>query len=601
MKHIQVYDLNMKRVAILENAYKISYTKEVNNLWTCSFKLPLDDPKREEVTVKRFIELWDHDKRIGMFIVNPKKTVKNNSDRSITYNCEHVLGTLHSDVLFRYHQFTNYATKDVLQGLIDMQETKHWRLGTVEFTRYFHYAWENEDSLLNAIISVPKPFNESYLWTWDDTVYPFVLNLVRPDDELVDEIRYKKNLKGIEKDEDPTNIVNRIYPLGYGEGVNQLGIEKVNNGIPYLEDAASIAKYGIHKRVWVDKRFEDAASLKASAQGILDKYKEPLTTVAVDAIDYELIDPYKLVKYDVAKIVRVKDEDTDTNIDLRIMKLSKSDIYGTPDDIQFELGNVREDIGMTITDLQKKQLVNETYSQGATNIDSYTFNDNCDSLYPAVIEFPFPEDMIHVNQSTLRIKTSKFRAYSKAIEAGGSVIQSSTTEDGGAYVSSSSTAAGGGTTETTEEQIFGLLQISTQEPDPYTDISIHRHQVIFTDQFDHKHMITLQPHIHNFSMNIPSHKHNFSITIPSHTHGIQYGIWEYEELPSSLTVKIDGQEVAFDGLDGEIDITNYLRKDSEGKITRDYHTIEVLPDDLARINLIVTNRFFVQSRIGGNY
>jgi phage minor structural protein len=601
VKHIQVYDVNMKRVAILHNAYKIAYTKETNNLWTCSFKLPLDDPKREEVTAKRFIELWDHDKYIGKFIINPKRTIKNDSDRSITYNCEHVLGTLHSDVLFRYHQFTNYTTRDVLQALINLQEVKHWKLGTVEFTRYFHYSWENEDSLLNAIISVPKPFDESYLWTWDDTVYPFVLNLIRPDDELVDEIRYRKNLKGIEKDEDPTNLCNRIYPLGYGEGVNQLGIESVNNGIPYLEDAASIAKYGIHKRVWVDKRFEDAASLKASAQGILDKYKEPLTTVAVDAIDYELIDPYKLVKYDVAKIVRVKDEDTDTNIDLRIMKLSKSDIYGTPDDIQFELGNVREDIGMTITDLQKKQLVNETYSQGATNIDSYTFNDNCDSLYPAVIEFPFPEDMIHVNQSTLRIKTSKFRAYSKAIEAGGSVIQSSTTEDGGAYVSSSSTAAGGGTTETTEEQIFGLLQISTQEPDPYTDISIHRHQVIFTDQFDHKHMITLQPHIHNFSMNIPSHKHNFSITIPSHTHGIQYGIWEYEELPSSLTVKIDGQEVAFDGLDGEIDITNYLRKDSEGKITRDYHTIEVLPDDLARINLIVTNRFFVQSRIGGNY
>ncbi|WP_179862906.1 hypothetical protein [Bacillus thuringiensis] len=40
-------------------------------------------------------------------------------------------------------------------------------------------------------------------------------------DKKVDEIRYGKNLKGIEKDEDPYGIVNCIFPLGYGEGVNQ--------------------------------------------------------------------------------------------------------------------------------------------------------------------------------------------------------------------------------------------------------------------------------------------------------------------------------------------------------------------------------------------
>lgn len=199
MKHLRIYDIKMNLVAILENAYKIGYEKETNNLWTFSFSLPLDDPKRFEVKPKYFIELYDHDKYIGKFIVNPKKTVKNESDQSITYNCEHVLSTFHSDVLFRYHQKTNWTTKDVLQYLIDQQEIKHWKLGTVAFTKYFEYAWENEDSLLNALISVPKPFNESYLWTWDDTKYPFTLNLVRATDEKIDIIRYGKNLKGIEK------------------------------------------------------------------------------------------------------------------------------------------------------------------------------------------------------------------------------------------------------------------------------------------------------------------------------------------------------------------------------------------------------------------
>ncbi|MCG3056714.1 hypothetical protein KZ287_31610, partial [Escherichia coli] len=85
--------------------------------------------------------------------------------------------------------------------------------------------------------------------------------------------------------------------------------------------------------------------LKESAQALLDKNKHPQVTVALDCIDYELIDPYKVTKYDIGKILEIYDEDTDTNMDLRIMKITKSDVYGSPSDIQFEIGNVRADIG----------------------------------------------------------------------------------------------------------------------------------------------------------------------------------------------------------------------------------------------------------------
>ncbi|MDM5155839.1 phage tail spike protein [Bacillus sp. DX1.1] len=578
MRHIKVYDINMNLVAILENAYKIGYVKETNNLWTCSFSLPLNDPKRFEVKPKRFIELYDHDKYIGKFIVNPKKTVKNESDNSITYNCEHVLSTFHSDVLFRYHQLTNWTTRDVLEYLFNQQEIKHWKLGVVEFTRYFHYAWENEDSLLNALISVPKPFNESYLWTWDDTQYPFTLNLVRPTDEKVDIIRYGKNLKGIEKDEDPTGLITRIYPLGYGEGVNQLGIEKVNGGVPYLQAEQSIIdEYGIHKRIWVDRRFEDAPSLKASGGGLLDKYKKPQVTVSVDCIDYELIDPYKLVRYDVSKIVGVYDEDTDTNVDLRIMKITKPDIYGDPSNIQLEIGNVRDDIGTTITDLQKKQLVNETYSQGSTNIDSHDYNDNCDPENPAVIRFYLPDDLVNINSLILTYQTEEFRAYSKATRGGGATVQS--TSAGGAVVDSTSagggvvnsTSSGGGSTQTSSSGGGSTQTSSAGGGGSYTSeagggsVSTssgggnHRHMMFgfqttigdnpagmpyrnfisavnngggavgsaiptgdesdlwtYTASGDHSHSVSVPAHKHQ--VNVPSHSH--SVNIPSHTHNV---------------------------------------------------------------------------------
>ncbi|EEK75208.1 Phage minor structural protein [Bacillus mycoides] len=560
-------------------------------------------------------------------------------------------------MLFRYHQLTNWTTRDVLQYLINQQETKHWKLGTVEFTRYFHYAWENEDSLLNALVSVPKPFNESYLWTWDDTNYPFTLNLVRATDEKVDVIRYGKNLKGIEKDEDPTGLITRIYPLGYGEGVNQLGIEKVNGGVPYLQAEQSIIdQYGIHKRIWADRRFEDAESLKASGGGLLAQYKKPITTVSVDCIDYELIDPYKLVKYDISKIVGVYDQDTDTNDDLRIMKITKADIYGDPSNIQFEIGNVRDDIGTTITDLQKKQLVNDTYSQGSTNIDSRDYQDNCDPEHPAVIRFQIPNDVMNVNELILTFETLRFRAYERAIKGGGAVVASTSagganvgsTSSGGATVGStssggatvSSTSAGGGTVRASSgggdhvHKMFHGGGIMPAEPttiglytafsDPgrntaasfyakgtgssfYTHGSSgeHTHNITLPDHShsisipNHSHSISIPNHTHDIS--IPNHKHD--ITLPDHTHEIEYGIFEFNETPSNITITVDGNVVPFTSTSGQdIDLEPYIAKGSDGKFQRGrYVEIKITPNKLARINATVTGRLFIQSRKGGTF
>ena len=80
----------------------------------------------------------------------------------------------------------------------------------------------------------------------------------------------------------PQNIVTRLYPLGYGEGVNQLGIGSVNSGVPYLQSPKTITdKYGIIERVWIDRRYEDPASLKAAAEAMLQEIQEPAVSYSV--------------------------------------------------------------------------------------------------------------------------------------------------------------------------------------------------------------------------------------------------------------------------------------------------------------------------------
>lgn len=633
--HPQIFNLQNELIAVLQNAFKIGYTKIKNNLWTCQFTMPLNDKKNDFIKPKHFIDLYDHDKYIGKFIVNPKRTFKSVESNEITYECEHVLSLLHSDVLFGYHQYSNYPTDVVLNGLMDSQEVKHWRLGQLDFNRYFHYGWENEDSLLNAIMSIPKPFNEPYIWTWDDTEYPFTLNLVHPNDTLKGTIVAGKNLRGIEINEDPTNIVTRIYPLGAGEGINQLNISEINDGVVYLEDATAIEKYGLHKRIWVDSRFEDVESLKASGQAILDKFKQPIRSVSIDAIDYSRIDPYELSNYDVGDVLLIYDEDTGTDEEIQLEKIDKSDIYGMPYDMKLELGSVVGDITTTFADLEKKQLVNDTYSQGATNIDSRDFMANCDVNYPAIIRFPIPEDVVNINEMVLTFETLHYRAYSKAVQGGGAIAKSTAagggtvTSTGGGGGVATSTQGGGGVISSTGAGGSSVVSSSAENYRPGPDG--HNHNILdgtylalsdgssrlFQRSGQHEHTIQVPNHTHSLNLpnhthdlTLPNHTHNLSIpdhshqiTLPDHTHEIEYGIFESPALPSAVTIKVDGVAIPHTETYGDhIDLVPYLEKETSGRIARGrYAEIIIRPNGLALINATVSSRLFIQSRIGGTF
>ena len=639
-RYPEVYDLDGKLIAILEKAYKIGYDLIKNQLWTASFTLPIDDPKLVHVQPKYHIDIYDYDRRIGRFIVNPKMTTKNESTREVTFELEHVWSLLHSDILFGYHQYSNFPTQIVLRGLLNQQEIKHWRLGTCEINRFFHYAWENEDSLLNALRSVTEPFDEPFIWAWNDSTYPYTLHLVKPSTVIKDVVVYGKNLKGITLTEDPTNIITRIYPLGSGEGVNQLTIKEVNNGVPYLEDTEARNRYGLHKRVWVDSRFEDAVSLKASAQAFLDKYGKPLRSFAIDVRDYTLneraLKAAAFQTFTVGDVLMVHDLDTSISEQQRVEKYSKPDVYGAPQDLKLELGNLIADITTTTTDLQKKQLVNETYSQGSTNIDSRDFQDNCDSNYPAVIRFPIPNDVVNINEMKLTFEATKYRAYSKAIEGGGALVKSTASGGGGATTSSSgggvskSTLSGGGSAQTSSSggsHRHLMFEYAYDRSSPSLPLGGYaaasnptRNELRFVEfngypsdlytagaSDAHNHSVTIPNHTHNFE--IPNHthaltlsNHTHEITLPNHTHAIEHGIFEYNTLPTSVQITVDGTVIPHSEIKGEeIDLIPYLQK-VDGKISRGrYAEIKIKPNNLARINATVTSRLFIQSRIGGNF
>lgn len=539
----------------------------------------------------------------------------------------HVLATLLDDVLFKYHQIGNIGvgTTTVLRYILDRQLDKKWQLGVCNFDRRFEYKWENEN-LLAALFSIPQCFNEGYRWEFDTTGSVWRISLKRLSNEVKADVTYKKNMTEIQKEVDPTTVVTRLYCLGYGEGDNQLGIESVNNGIPYLESNGQTTTYGIKSSILVDKRFESPETLKAYGQALLNQLKYPYKSYTTKAVDLYRKDNKKYSKFFPGDIVRIMDKEDDIIEDLPIIKVSKSDITGNPGDIEIEIANKTRDVAGSISELADRARINEVYAQGATNQMIIPYADNADNANPAVMRIYIPGTMARINKCILNYQLEAFRAYSKAIGGGGASVTStnsgggsatSTSSGGGSY---SSTDSGGGdyaTTSTEREEIYitdyipgGTPYIDQTESVEVGESGYHSHGIPThthaTDVEGHYHDVRVASHKHDFqvkdhshNVNIPNHQH--SISLPSHIHELQFGIYR-GTTANSVTIKVDGKNIPQTSPGQDIDIVGYLATDSGGRINRNtWHTIEIIPNALTRIVANVFMQIFTNSRGGGDY
>lgn len=227
----------------------------------------------------------------------------------------------------------------------------------------------------------------------------------------------------------------------------------------------------------------------------------------------------------------------------------------------------------------------------------------------------------------------EWRLYERATKAGGALLKttksgggvSTTTASGGGSTITSS--AGGGTTVTSSaggnhRHLMFTYDGSTGSKEPisnfgkfyaagdsggqssalvtmpgavgnlYTKESSGNHNHSITVE-NHQHSVTIKPHTH--SLEIESHSHD--LELPPHTHDLEYGIFQYDKMPTKHTIKVDGKVIPITSLSGDnIDIVPYLSKDEDGKVLRGWHTLEITPNDLARVTAVVTTQFFIQSR-----
>ena len=615
---LEIFDKNRRRIAIAENAYDVSEDQKINALWYLFFSLPFDDSKNAYCQPFNYVRCDDGE----LYRIMPAATTIDETG-GIAYQCEHVLATLLDNVLFGYHVVGNLGvyTADCINYVLDHQLTKNWILYECEFARQFEYGWEQE-TLLSALFSIASPLS-GYMWETDTSVYPWRLSLrnlgARTKPELY--IRYAWNMLSFEENRDPQQVCTRLYPLGYGEGVNQLNISSINNGVPYIQSPqAYIEKYGIVERIWIDRRYEDVESLKSAAEVMLAELQEPVRQFTIGFAELDSSD------YNVARIgkrMRVEHPDTGEKIDTYItgIKYTRGDITTSA----ITVANRSTDIASSVADMADRQRIEQAYAQGATQLYAQSLQANCDSKNGAIINFYIPPDMRVINKIEAKIRVGSFRAYSKATDTEDAHTSTSTSGGG----STQASASGGGSTQTTtagggQTSSATALESSNVLPNQTTGQAVHNHGIpteyrlavvdsqnnitggvdwVPSGAHTHpEHTHTVQDHSH--SVTIPSHRHNVTIpahshdvTIPAHGHEITPGIYFYGN-PKRFDVYVNNRlRASVEKVDEELDLTPYLVDEDSKLIPRgQWLSVEIRPDDLAYASIDLYVQGFVQSR-----
>lgn len=626
---VNIFDRSRKKTAVLQNAYSIKEAQELNKIYNFSFCLPSEDEKAEFCQPFHFVRYGE-----GKQLYRIAKQTRQDADTGqITYDCEHAVTTLCDTLLFGSYISSDYATstRDVINWLLDQQPVKNWILGECDFDFDYEYCWEQEN-LLNALYSVPKPFVSPYKWTFDCSSWPWKINLKRIDETAIPEyyIRAKRNLLASGVSSDSTEICTRIWPLGYGEGVNQLTIKEVNGGVPYLQaPQAVIDQYGIIDRVLVDRSFESAESLKAYAQTMLDGLSAPTYERSFDVVDLYPITSGDIDNAEVGKICRMAEDNTTAYI-------TKTErILDEPGNLQISLSNKSTNVADTIADLADRVRIETVYAQGATQLYQHSKDANATSSKGSVLSLYFPKEMKQINKVLLKVEMSRFRAYSQTTASGGG--SSATSASGGGGSTTSASGGGTGSTSTGSSSVSfsgssgaiwsysssyastttkALSNLSTGNNItngsyhyhritinlPTLDIPMgqfaHSHNISFSGVGSHSHTFSLGSHTH--SVTIPSHTH--SVDIPSHSHSITPGIFEVGTASTSFGIYVGGQlKQTISSTRWEGDITQWLLNDS-GLIPRDsWIKVEIRPNAMAYVVSSVFVQGFVQSRGGGNY
>ena len=341
----RLLDGSMKELARL-NPVSLSLDENLSPLSTAEMALPEGECAAE---TGQFVELYTSHGSAGIFRV---QQAEQDYGGRVTLALEHGLTTL-GDGIMPGESEQSGTTRQLLADILACQPQTMWQLGTVVVPDSRTLTWKCDHSnLLESLCSLMDELT-GYRLTYDQSVFPWVLNVEALTDADGCECRLSRNLSSLRVEEDRSELCTRLYVSGLSTPL----------------DADTMGTYGVITRYMDADPDIGSDELEKQGRAYLEAHKTPAVSVTMDAVDWYEATGEPFDRFTLGRVCRVCLPDYGKVIRQRVISLSWPDVYGQPDQVTVTLASesttaVSVMAGLIIdTTVTKKRFTSDMRSQ----------------------------------------------------------------------------------------------------------------------------------------------------------------------------------------------------------------------------------------------
>ena len=327
-----VLDDNGAWEAILENAYDIIVTGEINGEDTLTFSIPFRDSKRKYLENEKKIQIVD-----DVYKIRTVTDVKDSTGNTVTQiYAEAEFYDLTFSVRKEEKKF-DAETADVAMAYA-LADTE-WSVGTVNVTS--KRTWTStEKNALSILRSVANLHGGDLVFDCPNRLV-HLLTVNGKDSGAL--FAYKKNMKSIERVVDTRSLVTRLYAVG----ANGMTFADINGGKPYLED------FTYSKEVRITtldcSSFTNPYQMKEYTAMHLAEYCKPSVSYVLNAMDLSVLTGYEHEAWNLGDYVRVEDKDLGLSVTTRIVRREYN--LQEPWNTVLELSTTLKNLGSSVSSI----------------------------------------------------------------------------------------------------------------------------------------------------------------------------------------------------------------------------------------------------------
>ena len=327
-----VLDDNGAWEAILENAYDIIVTGEINGEDTLTFSIPFRDSKRKYLENEKKIQIVD-----DVYKIRTVTDVKDSTGNTVTQiYAEAEFYDLTFSVRKEEKKF-DAETADVAMAYA-LADTE-WSVGTVNVTT--KRTWTStEKNALSILRSVANLHGGDLVFDCPNRLV-HLLTVNGKDSGAL--FAYKKNMKSIERVVDTRSLVTRLYAVG----ANGMTFADINGGKPYLED------FTYSKEVRITtldcSSFTNPYQMKEYTAMRLAEYCKPSVSYVLNAMDLSVLTGYEHETWNLGDYVRVEDKDLGLSVTTRIVRREYN--LQEPWNTVLELSTTLKNLGSSVSSI----------------------------------------------------------------------------------------------------------------------------------------------------------------------------------------------------------------------------------------------------------